>query len=30
MKRRIEPLLAIHHYGNRHDVDEPAAPPPRC
>ena len=22
MKRRIEPLLAIHHYGNRHDVDE--------
>lgn len=22
MKRRIEPLLAIHHYGNRQDVDE--------
>jgi taurine dioxygenase len=22
MKRRIEPLVAIHHYGNRHDVDE--------
>jgi taurine dioxygenase len=22
MKRRIDPLLAIHHYGNRHDVDE--------
>ena len=22
MKRRIEPLLGIHHYGNRHDVDE--------
>ncbi len=22
MKKRIEPLLAIHHYGNRHDVDE--------
>src|SRR4249920_77347 len=22
MKRRIEPLLAIHHYGNRHDTDE--------
>jgi taurine dioxygenase len=22
MKRRIEPLLAIHHYGNRHDRDE--------
>lgn len=22
MKERIEPLLAIHHYGNRHDVDE--------
>lgn len=22
MKQRIEPLLAIHHYGNRHDVDE--------
>ena len=22
MKRRIEPLLAIHHYGNRHDLDE--------
>jgi taurine dioxygenase len=22
MKRRIEPLLAIHHYGNRKDVDE--------
>jgi taurine dioxygenase len=22
MKARIEPLLAIHHYGNRHDVDE--------
>ena len=22
MKTRIEPLLAIHHYGNRHDVDE--------
>ena len=22
MKRRIEPLLAVHHYGNRHDVDE--------
>ncbi len=22
MKRRIEPLMAIHHYGNRHDVDE--------
>ena len=22
MQRRIEPLLAIHHYGNRHDVDE--------
>jgi len=22
MKRHIEPLLAIHHYGNRHDVDE--------
>jgi taurine dioxygenase len=21
-KRRIEPLLAIHHYGNRHDVNE--------
>jgi taurine dioxygenase len=22
MKRRIEPLRAVHHYGNRHDVDE--------
>ena len=22
MKARIEPLLGIHHYGNRHDVDE--------
>jgi taurine dioxygenase len=22
MKRRIEPLLAIHHYGNRNDVDD--------
>ncbi|HEX6722434.1 MAG TPA: TauD/TfdA family dioxygenase [Burkholderiaceae bacterium] len=22
MKKRIDPLLAIHHYGNRHDVDE--------
>lgn len=22
MKRRIEPLLAIHHYGNRHDLQE--------
>ena len=22
MKRRIEPLLGVHHYGNRHDVDE--------
>jgi taurine dioxygenase len=22
MKRRIEPLLAIHHYGNRNDLDE--------
>ena len=22
MKERIEPLLAVHHYGNRHDVDE--------
>ena len=22
MKARIEPLLAIHHYGNRHDADE--------
>lgn len=22
MKRRIEPLVAIHHYGNRHDQDE--------
>jgi taurine dioxygenase len=22
MKRRIDPLLAIHHYGNRHDIDE--------
>ena len=22
MKRRIEPLLGIHHYGNRHDVNE--------
>jgi taurine dioxygenase len=22
MKRRIEPLLAIHHYGNRQDLDE--------
>jgi taurine dioxygenase len=22
MKQRIEPLLAIHHYGNRHDLDE--------
>ena len=22
MKQRIEPLLAIHHYGNRHDVNE--------
>ncbi len=22
MKRRIDPLLAIHHYGNRHDVSE--------
>jgi taurine dioxygenase len=22
MKQRIEPLRAIHHYGNRHDVDE--------
>ncbi|MEO6363918.1 MAG: TauD/TfdA family dioxygenase [Caldimonas sp.] len=22
MKRRIGPLLAVHHYGNRHDVDE--------
>ncbi len=22
MKSRIEPLLGIHHYGNRHDVDE--------
>ncbi len=22
MKKRIEPLFGIHHYGNRHDVDE--------
>ncbi len=22
MKQRIDPLLAIHHYGNRHDIDE--------
>jgi taurine dioxygenase len=22
MKQRIDPLLAIHHYGNRHDADE--------
>ena len=22
MKQRIEPMLAIHHYGNRHDVNE--------
>jgi taurine dioxygenase len=22
MKRRIEPLFGIHHYGNRHDMDE--------
>ena len=22
MKRRIEPLIGIHHYGNRHDTDE--------
>jgi taurine dioxygenase len=22
MKRRIEPLVGVHHYGNRHDVDE--------
>jgi len=22
MKRRVEPLFGIHHYGNRHDVDE--------
>ena len=22
MKKRIDPLLAIHHYGNRHDVNE--------
>ena len=22
MKDRVEPLLAIHHYGNRHDLDE--------
>jgi taurine dioxygenase len=22
MKKRIEPLHAVHHYGNRHDVDE--------
>jgi taurine dioxygenase len=22
MKKRIDPLLGIHHYGNRHDVDE--------
>ncbi len=22
MKQRIEPLLAVHHYGNRHDVNE--------
>ena len=22
MKKRIEPLVAIHHYGNRHDTDE--------
>jgi taurine dioxygenase len=22
MKRRIEPLYAIHHYGNRHDTDD--------
>jgi taurine dioxygenase len=22
MKRRTDPLLAIHHYGNRHDIDE--------
>jgi taurine dioxygenase len=22
MKRRIEPLLAVHHYGNRNDVDD--------
>ena len=22
MKKRIDPLLAVHHYGNRHDVDE--------
>ena len=29
MKRRIEPMLAIHHYGNRHDLDEQAAPSPR-
>lgn len=22
MKQRIEPLLAVHHYGNRHDLDD--------
>ena len=24
MKQRIEPLYGIHHYGNRHDADEPS------
>ena len=23
MKLRIEPLVGIHHYGNRNDTDEP-------
>jgi taurine dioxygenase len=30
MKKRIEPLYAIHHYGNRNDQDEKSGRSPRC
>ena len=31
MKARIEPLVGIHHYGNRHNLDDDDAEPwPRC
>ena len=29
MKRRIDHLVVLHHYGNRDDLDETRAPPPR-
>ena len=29
MKRRIDHLVVLHHYGNRDDLDEDRAPPPR-